>query len=285
MLKYIEYINNKGHKARISDGKESQFAFHDISGVDAPDAAISTDSVAGYDGSTVTSASVHKRNIVLSFYIMGDVDKAKKELYKTFQVKREGVFHYVSDAWDVEIPCYTEKCEISPTRRPMVAVVSLLCPEPYFRAVQSVAAEIHSITNNFYFPLVLPEEGKALGTINPRYSENIKNEGDVPLGFTVEFRVNGDVTRPKIVKTKTLEYLEIDADLQAGDIITICTVDKQKRVTLTRNGLDYNYFNYLTDGSTFFQLEEGDNEMQYTAEGGEGNLYMMLHYTPLYVGV
>ena len=285
MLKYIEYTNNKGHKARISDGRESQFAFRDIDGVSAPDATINTDSVAGYDGSTVTSASVYKRNIVLSFYIMGDVDKAKKELYKTFQVKREGVFHYVSDAWDVEIPCYTEKCEIPPTQRPLVATVSLLCPEPYFRDVQSIVAEIQNITDNFYFPLVLLEEGTALGIINPYYSANIKNEGDVPLGMTVEFRVNGDVVKPKIINTKTLEYIEIDATLQAGDVVQICTVDRQKRVTLIRSGQEYNYFNYLTDGSTFLQLAEGDNEFQYLAESGGSSLYMRMYYTPLYVGV
>lgn len=285
MLKYIEYTNNKGHKARISDGIESQFAFHDISGVSAPDATISTDSVAGYDGSTVTSASVYKRNIVLSFYLMGDVDRAKKEIYKTFQVKREGMLHYVSDAWDVEIPCYTEKCEISPTKRPMIATVSLLCPEPYFRDVQSIVAEIQNITDNFYFPLVLLEEGTALGIINPFYASNIQNNGDVPLGVTVEFRVTGDVVKPKLINTQTLEYLELDAELRTGDVVEICTVEKQKRVTLHRNGESFNYFNYLTDGSTFLQLAEGDNEFQYTAESGSSNLYMRLYYTPLYVGV
>ena len=203
MLKYIEYTNKKGHKARISDGKESQFAFHDLDGVDAPDATISTDQTAGYDGSTVTSATVYTRNIVLSFYLMGDIDRAKKDIYKVFQIKKEGVFHYVSDAWDVEIPCYVEKCEIPPTKRPLIATVSLLCPEPYFKAVQSIVAEIQNITNNFYFPLVLPEEGIALGIINPYYSANIKNEGDVPLGITVEFRINGDVVKPKIINTAT----------------------------------------------------------------------------------
>ena len=285
MLKYIEYTNNKGHKARISDGRESQFAFHDIDGVHAPDASISTDSTAGYDGSTVTSASVHMRNIVLSFYLMGDVDKAKKDIYKTFQVKREGMLHYVSDARDVKIPCYTEKCEIPPTLRPMVATVSLLCPEPYFRDVQSIVAEIQNITDNFYFPLVLPEEGMALGIINPFYASNVRNEGDVPLGMTVEFRATGDVVKPKIINTETLEYLELDAALRTGDVVEICTVKKQKRVTLHRNGVSYNYFNYLTDGSTFLQLAEGDNEFQYTAESGSSNLYMRMYYTPLYVGV
>ena len=107
----------------------------------------------------------------------------------------------------------------------------------------------------------------------------------MPLGMTVEFRVNGDVVKPKIINTKTLEYIEIDATLQAGDVVQICTVDRQKRVTLIRNGQEYNYFNYLTDGSTFLQLAEGDNEFQYLAESGGSNLYMRLYYTPLYVGV
>lgn len=285
MLKYIEYTNKKGQKVLISDGLQSQFALYDLTGVDAPDAAINTDTTAGYDGATVTSASVYKRNIVLSFYLMGDVDQAKKDIYKVFQIKREGTFHYVSDAWDVEIPCYVEKCEVPPTKRPMVATISLLCPGPYFRDVESIAAEIQNITDNFFFPAVLLEEGTALGIINPFYASNVQNKGDVPVGMTVEFRVTGDVTKPKIVNTQTLEYIEIDASLRTGDVVEICTIEKQKRVTLHRNGISYNYFNQLTDGSTFLQLAEGDNEFQYTAESGSSNLYMRLYYTPLYVGV
>lgn len=285
MLNYIEYINKKGHKALISDGRASQFAFYDLTGVDAPEATINTDETAGFDGSTVTSSSVYKRNIVLSFYLMGDIEEAKREIYKVFQIGREGTFHYVSDAWDVTIPCYVEKCEVPPTRRPMVATISLLCVEPYFRDTKSNVEEIQNVTDNLYFPLVLLEEGIALGIINPHYSANVKNEGDVPLGMTVEFRANGDVIKPKIINTKTLEYIEIDATLKAGDVVQICTIDKQKRVTLVRGGKEYNYFNQLADGSMFLQLAEGDNEFQYLAESGTANLYMRLYYTPLYVGV
>ena len=73
--------------------------------------------------------------------------------------------------------------------------------------------------------------------------------------------------------------------MQAGDLITVCTVERQKRVTLLRDGVEYNYFNYLTDGSTFLQLEEGDNEFLYSASAGEANMFVTIKYTPMYVGV
>lgn len=286
MLQYIDYYNKKGDKVRISDGLETQFAFYDISGVSPPQAAINTTSTAGYDGSVVNNTSVEKRNIVLTIQILGDATAGKKALYSVFKSKQQGELFYKSDGWEVKIPCYTEKLEIVPTARPLKAVISLICPQPYWEALDALHVELQSITNAFYFPLVLLEEGIPLGIINPQYAINVENDGDVTLGFTVEFIANnGTVSNPRLINTQTLEYLALDMEMQAGDVITICTTRSNKRVTLTRNGVDYNYFNSLADGSTFLQLDEGDNEFQFTADGGESNLLMRMSYVPLYIGV
>lgn len=286
MLYYIDYKNQKGQGLRISDGSESNFVFYDIDGVSPPDAQINTKHTAGYDGSSLLSASIPERNIVLKFYLKGDISEAKKEIYNVFQSKREGMLHYRSDGWDVQIPCITEKVEIPPTSRPLIATVSLLCISPYWQAIEESISEMKSITNNFYFPLVLKEEGIALGIINPHYTANIFNPGDIPLGMTVEFKAVGSVKNPRIFNTKTFEYLQVNADLRAGDTVEICTMPKKKRVTLIRNGNRINYFNYLDDGSALsMQLSEGDNEFRYTAESGADSLFMRIIYTPLYMGV
>lgn len=285
MLHFIDYENKKGDRLRISDGTESQFIFYDIEGVSAPDASINTESTAGYDGSTFVNASIGNRNIVITIQIQGDASTAKKNLYKVFKSKREGVLYYKSDGWDVKIPCITEKLEIVPTARPLQAVISLICPEPYWQALEALEMELQSVEDAFYFPLVLLDEGIPLGIINPQYAVNIENDGDVPLGMTVEFKAAGAVSNPKFINTQTLEYIELETDMQPGDIITVCTVERQKRVTLIRNGIEQNYFNYLKDGSTFLQLEEGDNEYQYSAEAGEANMLVRISYTPLYIGV
>lgn len=285
MLHFIDYENKKGDKLRISDGTESQFIFYDIEGVSAPDASINTESTAGYDGSTFINASIGNRNIVITIQIQGDASTAKKTLYRVFKSKKEGVLYYKSDGWDVKIPCFTEKLEIVPTARPLQAVISLICPEPYWQALEALEMELQSVEDAFYFPLVLLDEGIPLGIINPQYAVNIENDGDVPLGMTIEFKASAAVKNPKLINTQTLEYIELETDMQPGDIITVCTVERQKRVTLIRNGVEQNYFNYLKDGSTFLQLEEGDNEYQYSAESGEANMLVSIRYTPLYVGV
>lgn len=285
MLRYIDYENKRGDRLRVSDGTESQYIFYDIEGVSSPDASINTESTAGFDGAVVTNTSAGIRNIVLTVQITGDASEGKKGLYKHFKVKQPGTLYYKSDGWDVKIPCYTEKLEIVPTARPLQAVISLICPQPYWEALEALRAELRSISDAFYFPLVLLEEGIPLGIINPQYAVNIENDGNVPLGMTIEFKAAEAVSNPKIINTQTLEYIEIEADMQPGDQITVCTVEKQKRVTLLRNGVEYNYFNYLTDGSTFLQLEEGDNEYQYSAAAGEANMTVAIKYTPMYAGV
>lgn len=285
MLQYIDYENKKGEKLRISDGSESPFIFYDIDGVSSPDASINIKSISGYDGGTVTNTSVDLRNIVITVQIAGDASEGKKELYRMFKVKQPGTLYYKSDGWNVKIPCYTEKLEIVPTARPLQAVISLLCPQPYWEALEALKTEMQSVEDAFYFPLVLLDEGIPLGIINPQYSVNVTNDGDVSLGMTIEFKASAAVSKPKIINTQTLEYVEIEADMQPGDLITVCTVEKQKRVTLLRNGVEYNYFNYLTDGSTFLRLEEGDNEFQFLAAAGENNMLVTIKYTPMYVGV
>ncbi|MGN0695028.1 MAG: phage tail family protein [Lentihominibacter sp.] len=285
MLEFIDYENNRGDRVRISDGSESQYIFYDIYGVSSPDASINTEARAGRDGSTLVNTAVEKRNIVITVQIDGDADTGKKGLYRAFKVKQPGTLYYKSTGWNVKIPCYTEKLEIVPTATPLQAVISLICPEPYWQALEAMKTELQNVTDAFYFPLVLLEEGIPLGIINPQYAVNVENSGDVPLGMTVEFRASAAVSNPKLINTKTLEYIELECDMQAGDLITITTAEGNKRVTLLRDGTEYNYFNYLTDGSTFLQLEEGDNEYQYSATSGEVNMITTIKYTPLYTGV
>lgn len=285
MLQYIDYENKRGERLRVSDGTESQYIFYDIEGISSPDASIGNESIAGHDGAVVTSASVGMRNIVLTVQIGGDASEGKKGLYRIFKIKQPGTLYYKSDGWNVKIPCYTEKLEIVPTARPLQAVISLLCPQSYWEALKDLKAELRSLTDAFYFPLVLLEEGIPLGIINPQYAINVENDGDMPLGMTIEFKANEAVKNPKIINTQTLEYIEIEMDMQPGDKVTVCTVPKKKRVTLLRDGVEHNYFNHLTDGSTFMQLEEGDNELQYFATEGQPNMIVTIRYTPMYAGV
>ena len=286
MLQYIDYYNGKGKKVRISDGLETQFAFSDISGVCPPQATINTTTTAGYDGSTVNNTSVGQRNIVLTVRILGDATAGKKELYSVFKSKQQGELFYKSDGWEVKIPCYTEKLEIVPTAKPLTAVISLICPQPYWEALETLNVETETLTDGFYFPLVLLESGIPLGVINAQDTVNVENDGDVELGFTVKFIANdGSVSNPKIINTQTLEYIELEAEMQAGDVISVCTIQGNKRVTLTRNGEDINYFNKLVDGSAFMQLQEGDNEFQFSAAGGSANMLVRMSYIPRYIGV
>jgi hypothetical protein len=78
--------------------------------------------------------------------------------------------------------------------------------------------------------------------------------------------------------------LELNLTLQAGDIVTINTEIGKKRIELNQSGVITNQFNSLVLGSTFLQLDEGDNVLYVTSESGSSFLLTQIAFRPRYSG-
>lgn len=278
----IEYINSKNRRLII--GEDPGFQLVDLQGINPPKASFSTSTLAGFDGSRITSSMVNARNIILVLQLSGDIEANKLKLYDIFKIKRSGNLIYNSETLSIQIEAYVEGIEIPPMVWPIKALISLLCPQPYFEDLQDILIEVVAIDPALSFPLELFSSGIEIGIIYPSEAQNIVNPGDIPIGMIVKFQAIGPVIKPKIINTITLESLELNLTLQSGEIITINTESGKKRIELNQAGVITNQFNSLVLGSTFLQLDEGDNVLYTTSQSGSSFLMTQIIIRPRYSG-
>jgi hypothetical protein len=255
-----------------------------LQGITPPKASFSTSTLAGFDGSRVTGSMVNARNIIMVLQLSGDIESNKLKLYDIFKIKRHGFLTYNSDLLSIQIEAYVESIDIPPMVWPLKAMISLLCPQPYFEDLQDILIDVAAIDPTLSFPLEIFSSGVEIGIIHPSEAQNILNPGDIPVGMILRFQAIGSVVKPKIINTQTLQSLELNLTLQAGDIVTINTEIGKKRIELNQSGVITNQFNCLVLGSTFLQLDEGDNVLYVTSESGSSFLLTQIAFRPRYSG-
>lgn len=279
----LQYINAK--QQSLSLGEDSDFALIDLTGINPPKANIQIQSIAGFDGATFVNASVNPRNLVLTLQLHGDVEANRQKLYESFKMKQKGTLIYTSERIQAQIEAYVEALEIPPMSWPVKALISLLCPQPYFEALEDILTDISFIESTFAFPLQLTESGIEMGIVVPSEAVNLFNPGQLSVGMKIRYTANGEVVNPKLINTQTLEFIELQTTMLAGDILTITTEVGKKRIERLRSGETANLFNTLVLGSTFLQLEEGDNVLYATSSSGSSSLFTEITFRPKYSGV
>jgi len=279
----IKFTNAK--KESLIIGSTEGFSLIDLSGIHPPKANINVRSIAGFDGSTFVNSSVNPRNIVVTLQLSGDVEEGRRTLYEIFKIKQSGMFTYTSERIAAQLEAYVEALEILPMSWPVKAIISLLCPQPYFEALNEILVDISFIAYSLTFPLTLNAAGSQLGTVHPSEAINIFNAGDLAIGMKIRYTANGTVLNPKLINTQTLEFIELETTMTAGDILVINTEVGKKRIERTRNGETTNLFNSLKLGSRFLQLEEGDNVLYASSTSGSNSLFTEITYRPKYSGV
>ena len=71
----------------------------------------------------------------------------------------------------------------------------------------------------------------------------------------------------------------------ATDTVVINTNVGEMSIELIRDGLTYNAMGYMTQDSTWFKIEAGDNVFTYDADSGNSNLQITFTTSILYSGV
>ncbi|XCH78846.1 MAG: phage tail domain-containing protein [Candidatus Dehalobacter alkaniphilus] len=282
-MREIKFVNERSQTLIMGD--DSDYALTSITGISPSSANIQTSSIANFDGTTFISSVMNQRNIVIGLQLRGNVEENRLRLYDIFKIKRKGTFYYHSDLIEAQIEGYVEMVDVSPTNWPVIAMISLICPKPYFEALDSIIADVTSIDGELLFPLELLSSGIKLGSMQTLQEVNVINPGDISIGMIIRFRGVGAVVKPKLQNTQTLEFIELDTSMIAGDIITINTEIGQKRIELNRGGVITNIFNTLVIGSKFIQLNEGDNVLYGSAQSGSVSLLIEVEYRAKYSGV
>ena len=154
-------------------------------------------------------------------------------------------------------------------------------------AMQEMVTELRSIVNAFHFPFASTSEPELLFSyISNDIGVTIDNNGDVSCGLIIELYANAEITNPKIFDYVTQDFFGLDYTMQEADLITIDTRKGHKTVTLLRNGVETNIFNYVMQNSTWLQLDANGSTFVYeVGTGDEAELDVTFRYNALFEGV
>ena len=95
----------------------------------------------------------------------------------------------------------------------------------------------------------------------------------------------GAVDTPKIYNVETGERMIINMEMQAGDDIDINTIQGEKSIKFTREGVTTNIIGRLDHSSSWLQMFPGDNVMTVDAESGLEYVLVTFTMTDQYEGV
>lgn len=280
----------------ITLGSEfNPFLLIDADGLYQVDASVTTSDNGMLDGSTYVGTNLKERNIVLTIVDKADHLSNRNFLYLVFAPKSVGTLtYYEKDGDEVEersIDYYVESIDVASQKPLRTSTISLICNDPYFTDKSNTEVEMTGWQDEFEFEHEFLETGEEFATIIVQKTVEIKNESTIDsLGMQIVIDAEGDIVNPKVYHLESDSYIQLGNDInlftmQYGDELVISTVQNDKNAYLIRDGFKENANEYINEGSTYIQLINGLNTVNYSAEDGEDNMRVLITYKNKYLGV
>jgi len=304
--KKLTYINERGDS--LSFHTASQFHVNidkDVTGLSSFDNDIFSINSMGQDGETFIGDRIEPRPIEIVGHIKErDADRAhrlRRRLNNILNPQFEGILVYeFGDIRRVIIPTVSA---LNFVERPIFEqfVIDFSCLNPFWREDMESRQDIATWNGGFEFPIDREDPPQGLeiaidpenptiptweiGWREPSLIVNVENGGDVRAGMRIDFRALGFLVNPTLLNVVTGEFIKINFEMQAGDVITVNTAWGEKSVTLRRGGVESDAFRFLDPDSSYLQLAVGDNIFNYDADVNMYNLDVTIHHNNLFLGV
>lgn len=284
MVEALNFVGANGNVLNLLHN--DLFYLTDVAGLTTLNADVAASTTPSMDGDVVNMVQANARDITLTLrFKQGvSVETAKREVLSTVKPKLKGWLRMVDEGRTTEIEGLITGVVMPRFSKAVVMQISMHCSSPYWQDVENVLVELARVNDMHYFPileggLAFPVEGVAFGVYNTNMTETYTNEGDVECGMVITIIAVDNVVNPVIYKADGT-YVGIDDTLVAGDQVVINTNKGQK--SITKNG--QSVFSKVRAGSTFFQLDVGDNEITIDSDDAtENNMYFMLSFKRRFV--
>lgn len=238
--------------------QEDKWILNQVKGTSPVSAAFNRSTMIGVDGITLNGSKLSERNLVFTFHIEGDCEANREELYQFFAPGNSLRLYCDTPYKNVYIDGHVETCECEIYTQSEVMQVSILCPEPHFKNVESIDTNNVETTGGITFPFSIDyEEVVMLGEMFLNNQVILYNDGRTIVGFNAEIELLQDTEMVKIYNVDNpLEYLSFRGQFKKGDVLYINTNTRARsRATYVRNGITYSLLNKLAPGSTWIKLD------------------------------
>ena len=247
--------------AELGRAETDLIQVRNIDGLDPVKAAINTSPFGSVDGVAFIGANVTTgRNIVLTLHPNPDWDvytyeELRRLLYLYFMPKMPTrlVFHS-DDKPPVEISGYVESSDVNAFSKDLEFIVSVICPDPYFTAVDATVVTGVSTSDG-------------LSPVEVEYN------GNVEAGINVEVsRISDPAPSMMAVQVgdPTTSFFVVTASVSAASYFVMNSVPGQKYVqnVAIGSGVITNLLSKLREGSKWPVLLPGENDFSVITNGG-----------------
>lgn len=275
----LKYRSPQG--AEIDLANNSRFLLSGVDGLTAANVDISATEFAAHDGDFINNLHTTPRGIVLylTIYQAENAENVKRAILSVIKPKQTGVLYWDYEGRQLEISGAVEAVEMKRFEKSVVMQITLYCSAPYWESAEYIIQKIELIMKLHHFVVVFPQnEGIVMGYYNLELTRSFVNDGDAETGAVITIIATGDVSNPLLERADGL-YFGVNETMQAGDSIEICTIKGKK--TVTKNGV--NILQKVKEGSTWLQLEVGENVFTISEAGGTANMYFTFKYKEKYV--
>ena len=240
--------NSKNVQLELSE--YNGFALTDVQGLSPAPSNVNITKTAGGDGSIFNSAMIPQRNIVLTLYVLPNIEAHRNALYAFFVPNSVITLLISTGTRTAQISGVVESFDGTFFTAAEMFTISILCPQPFF---ENQTAKTKALTAG---------------------SNTVTNSGDYACGFTASLTVAAGGS--DVVISDGVNTLTIDGDtLQTSDVLTISTVPGAVEV---KKGTT-NLVNLITLNGGFPKLSTGNNTITVTNAAGS------MTYTELYGGL
>ena len=155
--------------------------------------------------------------------------------------------------------------------------LSILCPDPFFKATNAVFYSGTVVTSKFHLPCRLP---CVVGVESSTGGLEIVNSGDTFADMSALLAANAAVTNPYILNRTNGKKIKIIGTLSKGSVLHISTIRRAK-------GAWVGGVRRLIDPTSQFSdfLEVGLNQLECGSDEGTDRLSANVEYTALFLGV
>ncbi len=276
--------NERGEQLELTHNE--LYDVYNIEGLSPPSANISTSPIASMDGERYNNSRVNVRNLVIYINIKSPVEDNRQALYKFFRSKRKVKVYFKNANRDVYIQGYLETFEDNFFEQLQTAQISIICPEPFFKALNEMVVEFSKTISLFEFPFDIEKSGIEFSRIDRETTQYI-NVGDVEVGGIFELTALKTYVAYLTIYNFTNEtYFSVNESLNEGDKIIINTNRGEKSLILIRKGsAPISIIQKRQAGSEWIQFVPGDNEISYDCKVGTEYLSVSVTVSHKYEGV
>ena len=271
----------------ITIGHALPYWLNKVTGLSEIDCDVESEKATDQDGEVYKGSTANKRNIVIDATVIPPEGKShaaiREEFFAFFIPRAQGTLYVYEGAVGKKIDYRLENIEIDPDGIFRDFSISLICPDPKFKALEDDVDTIAQTMGLIEWPLELPEEFE-VGRRTDTLMATVVNNSSVTRGMTLTFVASGEVVNPGMIEVGRQEALKINTTMHTGDTIVITTGQMKKRVKLIRDGVETNINNLWDFGGVWLQVEPGTNVFRVTADSSVAPLEVTIAATPEYWG-